>query len=100
MQTFFRLFAILLVLMTGGVFRTLALATGQEDTCAREDGTEDCSDCAAACGLCACCPHMAAAVVETARVPAPSPEPRGALTPAPVRLARGCLADIFQPPRA
>ncbi|NMO14616.1 hypothetical protein HPC49_03830 [Pyxidicoccus fallax] len=102
MQLFLRILAVLLVLMTGGVFQTLAFASDTHADCAEEEeGADDCTDCAPSCAMCQCCPLRAA--------PAPvpvieQPEPGPALPPVPSRVDEPVLsgpgADIFQPPRA
>jgi len=101
MQPLLRILAILLVLMTGGVFQTLAFASNGAETCADEEEMgEQCADCAFDCAMCLCCPLRAAPsmpMVE-APLPAPIPEPVQSLMHEPD--PSGVSADIFQPPRA
>ncbi|AKQ66366.1 hypothetical protein A176_003278 [Myxococcus hansupus] len=100
MQSLLRLLAVLLVLMTGGVFQTLALASDEHSDCA-DEVTDDCEDCSPNCVLCVCCPLRAAPgpTVPTAQVMLP-PRP----LPVPSRVTEPTLSgvgfDIFQPPRA
>ncbi|AEI67193.1 hypothetical protein [Corallococcus macrosporus] len=100
MQFLLRLLAVLLVLTTGGVFQTLALASDVHDECA-EEASDDCADCSTTCVLCVCCPLRAAPgpSITVARLLLPSlrlPLPSRVAEP----LLTGVGADIFQPPRA
>jgi hypothetical protein len=99
MQTLFRLLAVLLVLTTGGVFQTLAFATGASTDCA-EEADEDCTDCTASCGLCVRCPQPASPgmAVILPLAPVLVLEPVRAVIVRPVLPAP--LTDVFQPPRA
>ncbi|ADO69006.1 hypothetical protein [Stigmatella aurantiaca] len=94
-----RILALLLVLTTGGVFQTLALASEGTVACAdEEESGQPCADCA----LCLCCPLRAAPSAPRVEVrvliPAslPPPAPQALNTP----VSSGVLADIFRPPRA
>ncbi|WP_426752105.1 hypothetical protein [Myxococcus sp. Y35] len=100
MQSLLRILAVLLVLTTGGVFQTLALASDEHSDCA-EEVTDDCEDCAPSCVLCVCCPLRAAPGPESpiARlIPAPRPLPIPSRVDEPTLSGVG--TDIFQPPRA
>ncbi|RKG74075.1 hypothetical protein [Corallococcus terminator] len=99
MQTLFRLLAVLLVLTTGGVFQTLAFATGASSACS-EEADEDCADCTASCGLCVRCPQPASPTVDVLLPLAPVlvAEPVHGVIVHPVLTAP--LTDVFQPPRA
>jgi hypothetical protein len=99
MPSFLRILALLLVLMAGGVFQTLALVSDGAVPCEDEGGPEErCVDCA----VCLCCPHRAlpgTAGVEFRVLPPashPLSTPWGLRTPVP----SGFTADIFQPPKA
>ncbi|MFP2956635.1 hypothetical protein ACLEPN_02075 [Myxococcus sp. 1LA] len=100
MRSLLRFLAVLLVLTTGGVFQTLALASDVHDDCA-EETSDECEDCAPNCVLCVCCPLRAAPGPSfmVARLALPS-----LLLPVPSRvdepLLSGVGTDIFQPPRA
>lgn len=100
MLSLLRFLAVLLVLMTGGVFQTLALASDVHDDCA-EEASDECEDCSPNCVLCVCCPLRAAPgpASPIARL-IPSPRP----LPIPSRVDEPTLSgvgtDIFQPPRA
>ncbi|HSP78212.1 MAG TPA: hypothetical protein VLQ93_06765 [Myxococcaceae bacterium] len=101
MRLLFRLMALLLVLMTGGVLQTLTFAsTGAED-CADEEVGGSCDDCSLGCALCLCCPLRASApTLPQVEVPAEPrvSEPVLSVTQEPVLSGVG--ADIFQPPIA
>lgn len=95
-----RFLAVLLVLMTGGVFQTLAFASDTHADCA-EDEDDECTDCAPSCVLCPCCPLRATPapvpfIEDLAAAPAPPPVPARVDEP----VLSGLAADIFQPPRA
>lgn len=77
MQSLLRFLAVLLVLMTGGVFQTLALASDVHDECA-EEASDECEDCSPNCVLCVCCPLRAApapALPNARLIPPPRPLP-------------------------
>lgn len=100
MQSLLRMLAVLLVLMTGGVFQTLALASDSHGDCA-DEASDDCEDCSPNCVLCVCCPLRAAPgptspVAQVIPLPRPLPVPSHVTEPA----LSGVGTDIFQPPRA
>ncbi|QQR47941.1 hypothetical protein JKA73_18690 [Myxococcus xanthus] len=100
MQSLLRFLAVLLVLMTGGVFQTLALASDVHDECA-EEASDECEDCSPNCVLCVCCPLRAApapASPNARLIPPPRPLPIPSRVDEPT--LSGVRTDIFQPPRA
>jgi hypothetical protein len=101
MRFLLRTLALLLVLMTGGVFQTLAFASDTHADCEEETGSGDCSDCATDCALCLCCPLRAAPapLPFVSQVEEPLVRPPIHVHPD-VLLPGGVGRDIFQPPRA
>ncbi|WP_338863607.1 hypothetical protein [Myxococcus stipitatus] len=101
MQPILRILAILLVLMTGGVFQTLALASQETEPCADEDDTgQPCEDCASDCVLCLCCPLRAATPsLPDVNVSAPAPLHEPAPSRPQALALSGVSTDIFQPPK-
>lgn len=100
MQSLLRFLAVLLVLMTGGVFHTLALASDVHDECA-EEASDECEDCSPNCVLCVCCPLRAAPAPTSPHarlIPPPRPLPIPSRVDEPTLSGVG--TDIFQPPRA
>ncbi|WNG37704.1 hypothetical protein F0U61_31465 [Archangium violaceum] len=101
MQLLLRILAILLVLMTGGVFQTLAFASDGAVACEDEEETgEQCADCALDCAMCLCCPLRAAPSLPMVDVPAPALLHEPVLSIIHASAPSGVSADIFQPPRA
>ncbi|QSQ12950.1 hypothetical protein [Myxococcus landrumensis] len=101
MQPLLRILAIFLVLMTGGVFQTLAFASQETEPCAdAEEAGQPCEDCASDCVLCLCCP-LRAATPSLPEVDVSLPTPRHEPAPSrpPALALSGVSSDIFQPPK-